>query len=322
MKLSLKYLLILFLNLSFLSVAVGASPKKVWIDTDIIFDIFGKDVDDGVALMLALQNREIEIVGISVVHNVAHGKAVTEKILNYYGEYDIPVFLGQDDASKSYGSTNPAVEALSAALEQDTLTILALGPATNIANLLKFHPDQGKKIKEIVFCAGRTKDNFFRPKGAKKNLPDYNFELDSGSFKYILEKGSLNIILAGYETAAPIFIYKSDLKKLKERSNPGDRWVYRKLRNWHFGWKVALGVKGFIPFDAATVGAILYPDFFTIKYRSVEINYRENDSDFLIKADKKNYLEALDSTESKYSVRYVVETDPTYRNFIVDKLFN
>ncbi|SMG17115.1 Inosine-uridine preferring nucleoside hydrolase [Marivirga sericea] len=322
MKLVVQYLLVLFINVSVFASSVEATPKKVWIDTDIIFDVFGKDVDDGVALMLALNNPDIEIVGISVVHNVAHAKEVTEKILKYYAEYDIPVYLGQDDASKSYGSTSPAVEALAAALEQDSLAVLALGPATNIANLLKFYPEQTKKITDIVFCAGRTKGNVFRPKSARKNLPDYNFELDSASFQYLLEKGSLNIILAGYEAAAPIFIYKSDLKKLKERNNPGDNWVFRKLRNWHFGWRVALGVDGFIPFDVATVGAIIYPEFFTIEDQGVEINYRENDSYFLIKADKKNYLEVVDGAESKYSIRYVVETDSTYKNFIVNKLFN
>jgi len=322
MKLLVKCLLVFCLQLSFFTLSAEASPKKVWIDTDIIFDVFGKDVDDGVALMLALQNPDIQIVGISVVQNVEHGKAVTQKLLNYYSNYDIPVYLGQDDAAKSYGKTNPAVEALSQALVKDSLTILALGSATNIANLLKFHPESARKINEIVFCAGRTKGNNFRPKNAKKNLPDYNFELDSASFRYVFENQNLNILLAGYEAAEPIFIYKDDLKKLKERDLPGDKWVYRKLRNWHFGWNIALNVNGFIPFDVATIGAVLYPDFFKIEEKGIEINYRENDSQFLIEHHKKSYLEAVDTTKGRYYARYVVETDSAYRDFIVKKIFN
>jgi len=290
MKLFVRCLLIFWFNFSTFTVAAQTSPKKVWIDTDIIFDVFGKDVDDGVALMLALQNANIQIVGISVVQNVAHGKEVTERILNYYSNYNIPVYLGQDDATKSYGTISPAVEALSKALKKDSLTILALGPATNLANLLKFHPESISKIEEIVFCAGRTKGNRFKPSGSRKNLPDYNFELDSASFRYVLDHEELNVLLAGYEAAEPVFIYKSDLKTLKNRGKAGDKWVYRKLRNWHFGWKIALGVDGFIPFDAATIGAVLYPDFFEIEEKGVEINYRENDSDFLIKHNKKTIL--------------------------------
>ena len=38
-------------------------PSKVWLDTDI-----GSDVDDAVALTLALLSPEIELIGISTVY--------------------------------------------------------------------------------------------------------------------------------------------------------------------------------------------------------------------------------------------------------------
>src|ERR1039458_4259991 len=51
-----------------------------------------------------------------------------------------------------------AVTALAAAVEQDPghITILALGPMTNVALLLRLHPDLEGKIKRIVFMGGNV----------------------------------------------------------------------------------------------------------------------------------------------------------------------
>jgi pyrimidine-specific ribonucleoside hydrolase len=313
----------LFIFVCFLlSISSFAEKKKVWIDTDIIFDKFGKDVDDGLALILAFQHPDIEIVGISLIHNVKHGQEVTRKLIKYYAQYDIPVYSGSDDASLSYGNKTVAVEALANALRKDMLTILALGPATNIANLLKFYPETISNIDNIVFCAGRSENYEFRPKNAKKALPDYNFEIDSASFKYILSSGKFPVTLAGFEAAEPIYLFKEDIKKLKKRDKAGDKWVARQLRNWIFGWRIALNVKGFIPFDLATVGVILYPEYFTVIKANAKIIYRENDSKFLIKTDKKSYLEVYTDGKKEYDLQFVSKTKNDFRDLIIEKIFN
>src|SRR5581483_7516298 len=56
------------------------------------------------------------------------------------------------------GNGSAAIEALAAAVRQypGQVTILALGPMTNIAMLLKLHPDLETKIKRIVFMGGNV----------------------------------------------------------------------------------------------------------------------------------------------------------------------
>jgi len=44
-----------------------ASPKKIWIDTDIIFNKPGEEIDDGLALMMAFNNPDVDIKGISLI---------------------------------------------------------------------------------------------------------------------------------------------------------------------------------------------------------------------------------------------------------------
>ena len=70
----MRYLLVSLLALfSFCTFA----QQRVWIDTDIMIGKFRRDVDDGLALMLALQDTSIKIEGISFVHGVDYAEKVT-----------------------------------------------------------------------------------------------------------------------------------------------------------------------------------------------------------------------------------------------------
>jgi pyrimidine-specific ribonucleoside hydrolase len=64
------------------------------------------------------------------------------------------------------------------------LTILALGPMTNIATLIQNHPDIIPQIEKISICAARTL--LFNPGNGKLNVFDYNYELDTKSMDVIL----------------------------------------------------------------------------------------------------------------------------------------
>ena len=63
---------------------------KVLIDTDI-----GDDIDDALALALALNSPELDIVGITTVYGKTDARArLAAKILEMYGRDDIPVAMG------------------------------------------------------------------------------------------------------------------------------------------------------------------------------------------------------------------------------------
>ena len=64
--------------------------KKILIDTDI-----GGDIDDALALALALNSPEVEIVGISTVYlGIEWRTNLTKNMLNIFGRGDIPVAMG------------------------------------------------------------------------------------------------------------------------------------------------------------------------------------------------------------------------------------
>lgn len=299
----------------------NAQPRKIWIDTDILMGKPWKDVDDGLAIMLALNSDEVRIQGISLVNNVDYGYKVTERLLGWYGtDQTIRIYKGAKNLEPP-GADNDAIKAIAESLNEERMTILALGPATNIAALLRYHPGVISQIEEIVFCMGRRPGYHFNPGKGKKNLSDYNFDLDPESMAYVLEQ-DVKITLSCYEAASYYHLGMDDIEPLKSTGYPGHKWVYKQLKSWARMWRIFLGAKeGFIPFDTAPMGHVIAPEYF--KYDReipVKIEVLENDTRRQNKNREKPYLLVSHDFDSKRKVDYCHETIPGFKTFLLDRL--
>jgi len=302
--------------------ALGQPAQRVWIDTDIIFDKFSRDVDDGIALMMAVQQEGWDIEGISLVIDVAHGERVARKLLGYYRPAgDLPLYRGADRA-EDLGKLSPAVEAMGEALRQGSLTLIALGPLTNVATLLQRYPQLSDSIERVYFCGGRPSPTFhFQVGDSKRYLPDYNVEMDPLATQWLLDS-NVPLTLAGFEPASYLYLSKAALEPLSENRKPGDKWVWRQLRDWLFAWNIYLKSKqGFIPFDAATVGSFAAPEYFKRRrYVRVSLQMAPNDSRMVIKADQKPYLAWTQDADQGRICDYVFETLPGFRPLILSSI--
>ena len=304
----------------FFALTASAQKQRVWIDTDIMIGKFAHDVDDGLALILVLSDTNLQIEGISFVHGVDYAEKVTEKLLSRYASNrEIPTYKGADD-STYFGQETAAIKALAKALEQGPLTILALGPLTNIGTLLQLHPELADNIHAMTYCAGRTPGKVFTPEGSKVKFSDYNFDLDPEATAAVL-KADVPLLLSGYDCSENLFLTKDDFKFLKQSKDKTDRWLFRKLKSWHGLWKTFFGSEnGFIPFDCPTVGALLYADEFEITDSiPAFIEVRENDTRSLVKSDTKPYLFVDDNKEGR-SVSYCHSTNAEFKKRLLKAL--
>ncbi len=300
------------------------AQTKVWFDTDIMIGLperAPREVDDGVTLIMALKQPQIKIVGISTVTNIEYARMVTEKILNWHNKGDkISIYDGSPKAN-DLGTENDAVRAMYAALKKEKLTILALGPVTNVATLMKNHPDVIPQIDSIVMCIGRTPGLHFRPGLETVTVYDYNYEKDTASMNVLL-KSKTNLVFAGYEPSSYTLIGKFDINFLNKNGNEADQWLYDVLRPWQQRAKTLFGVEGFIPYDCATLGILTHPQYLKMNRDiPVQINYRENDSprsqpDIKIKP----YLEVSYSYKAKRKVQYAYKVLPGFEEIILESL--
>jgi inosine-uridine nucleoside N-ribohydrolase len=144
----------------------------ILLDTDI-----GTDVDDAFALALALACPEVDLAGVTTVAAGAEDRAwMVCRFLTAVGRRDIPVAWGRGTQPEPavggqiqyrrhpaviFNRTakpvkESAVEFLYTRLKAQPgrLTIVAVGPLTNIAALLREHPDCKPWIKRIVLMGG------------------------------------------------------------------------------------------------------------------------------------------------------------------------
>jgi inosine-uridine nucleoside N-ribohydrolase len=285
----------------------GTAQTKVWFDTDIMIgmpDKEAREVDDGIALIMALKQPEISIVGISNITYVDYGFDMVNKILAWHHRGSpIPVYKGSPNAD-DLGRENDATRAMYQALLKDKLTILALGPVTNVATLISNHPDIIPNIEKIVMCAARTPGLPFNPGLGKLNVFDYNYEMDTLSMNVLLAS-PVPLVFAGYEPSSYTHIGNIDLSCL-DLTLQADKWLYETVQPWMQLNERYFGVHGFIPFDCATLGMVTHPDYFTY-YEDIpiQVNHKPNDASTIQPLVKtKNYLEVSYEFKSKKKVLY------------------
>ena len=111
----------------------------------------------------------------------------------------------------------PAVELLARlANETDGLTLIAIGPLTNVARLIKDHPDAAKKLKRIVIMGGSVNVGY---EGKPKAEPEWNIESDIPAAKAVFKSG-LPISVVPLDVTAKLTLDKKDREAIFAAHTP------------------------------------------------------------------------------------------------------
>lgn len=159
--------------------AADGAPRRILIDTD-------PGVDDAMAIFYALASPELEVVGLTTVFGNAHVEVCTAnaiRILDIAGRADIPVAQGaarplampyRGPADFVHGAngladvtlpppsrTPHALDAAHFIIEQvdaapGEITLVPVGPLTNIALAFLLRPDLPSKLAGIVLMGGNA----------------------------------------------------------------------------------------------------------------------------------------------------------------------
>ena len=175
--------------------------RKVIIDCD-------PGIDDSLALMLALKSPEMEVIGITIVCGncpVEMGFENAKKILKHLNRLDVPVYIGEskplrrdyvnaldthgeDGLGESYlpevhgfKQNIHAVDFLADVLKRERVSVIALGPMTNLARLIQKDKDAFAQIDQLVSMGGT-----FKSHGNCSPVAEYNYwcDPDSASLVY------------------------------------------------------------------------------------------------------------------------------------------
>jgi len=234
--------------------------RDVWIDTDTAIGVADADVDDGFALVQAFRSPELTIRGVSAVFGnapLADTFPLAVEVTARFGPRGLGVTRGAASAGE-LGEDNDAVAALAAALARQPLTILAIGPLTNVGSLLVRHPELAPRIEAIVCVAGRRRQQVFRSVPSQPEpFPDLNFECDPDAMRVIVD-GTVPLVLAPWEVSSGVWIDGADLDRLARADETG-AWLAERARPWLAMWQREFGAAGFNPFDSLAVAWLTHP---------------------------------------------------------------
>jgi purine nucleosidase len=208
--------LLLFLWAASPAPAQPPTPVRVPIllDTDI-----GDDIDDALALALALASPEIDLRGVTTVGGDAHTRAlIVCRLLYAIGRADVPVAAGAParaipdfSGQMQYGlrpcfRKRPEREGAVAFLYKQLkarpgeLTLVAVGPLTNVAELFRKHPDCKPWVKRLVVMGGALRVGYeMKP----PPVAEWNIKSDVKAAQAVLSSG-VPLVVAPLDATADL----------------------------------------------------------------------------------------------------------------------
>ncbi len=301
-------------------VALADHPIDVWFDVDTATGI--GDVDDGLMLIQGFHSPELHVRGVSVVFgNAPLAKAVpiATMIVERFGPAGLRVLAGATGADQ-FGKTNAAVEGMAAEIAKRPLTIVAVGPVTNVGTLVKLHPELHDQIERIVMVAARRPGQKFVT-STLQEAPhrDFNFELDPAAMQAILDT-EIPLVFAPWEVSSQVWISQADLETLRQTGGSG-AWIAESSQYWINRWEQSIDTRGFNPFDTLAVGWLTHPR--SIESEDVVVAIEQAPDDRTppsAEPVQKPYLVARPAEKSGRKAVYCARPTPAFKQSLMQRL--
>lgn len=246
--------------------------ERVWIDTDAACGAGPRTDPDDCFAILWLLARGVKVVGISTSFGNAPGPVVADRMsalaerMQATGIAVPPVLEGYRGPERS-ADLPPGVQGLRQALAEGPLTVLALGPLTNVAAALEGQPDLAG-LQRVVAVMGHEEGHLFHPsegngRGVMGHGPifrDLNVSVDVDAARRLMEMG-LPVTLIPYDAGRGVVIDAGDLERFAQ-AGPAQGWVAAQAGGWLEFWQKDVGLAGFSPFDWVAAAWLVAPASF------------------------------------------------------------
>lgn len=286
--------------------------------------------DDAIALLWALASPALEVKAVTTVAGNQSIEKVTDnaiKVLTKARVYDIPVGQGYsrpligelNDGELIHGETGldgpqlpekafekselNSVELMIKTIEeaQEKITIVALGPLSNVARLLIIRPDLKERIQQISLMGGGTYGNW-------TPAAEYNIWVDPEAAKIVFDSG-LPIVMAGLDVTQKAYVTDEENERLKTQGNEVSVFVSELIefyRQYHYEVE---GFPGCTLHDPCAVAALVHPEIFVAEQCHVDIELSGKLTRGMTVIDRIGYLEKIFKEKEERQVKVLFDVD-------------
>jgi inosine-uridine nucleoside N-ribohydrolase len=265
---------------------VSTAPTPIILDCD-------PGHDDAIALLLALASPEVELLGVTTVagnQTLAKTTANALRVLEHVGREEIPVVAGADRplvraqhaAVEVHGETGldgpdlppargkplelHAVDFIAERLQtfDRPVTLVPVGPLTNIGLLLARHPEAASSIDRIVLMGGAIAEGNVTP------AAEFNIWADPEAAQRVFTSG-LDVTMVGLDVTHRALLMPDRVEELRAAGRAG-RFVAELFDFFHRFHEQIYGFEGSPIHDAVAVAEIIRPGIVELKRRHVEVD--------------------------------------------------
>ena len=253
--------------------------KKIIIDTD-------PGVDDSLAIFVALNSPELEVLGLTTIFGNAVTTTCTEnalRLLEIAERTDIPVaegahvplngnfrgaatFVHGDNGQGNAELSLPKIKSLevdAVTFLKDTIenhpkevTLVPVGPLTNIANLLTEHPGVDEKIKEIILMGGNAQSPGNATPTAEANI------LNDPEAADIVFSAQCEITMVGLDVTNNVFMSEKQVKTIGSFNNAKSKHI-NKINPFYFDFLKNFFEENGMPIhDSSAITYLVHPEYF------------------------------------------------------------
>lgn len=265
--------------------AVAQPPRRVIIDTD-------PGIDDAMAILLALNSPELKVEALTVVPgNVEAWQGLENalKIVSLAGRCDLPVAGGAQHplnqklitAQYWHGKNGLAgVELAPAKCKADSrfgpdlvielvhkypheITLIPVGPLTNIALAVSKDPSIVPLVKDIVIMGGSISG------GNVDGAAEANIYGDPEAASIVFNAGWI-VTMIGSDIGERTLITRTHLAKLQALHGPESEFIF-KLADFYLTRSEKSGYSGAAMYDPLAVATVVDPTLVTLKDMHVDV---------------------------------------------------
>lgn len=226
-----KVLLVLLASVSLLSCTAPKHPIPVIFDTDM-----GNDIDDALALQMLFNYEDdgiIDLKGITICKCNPHSVEFVDGICRFNGRNDMPLgyaYNGYTPEDNTYLLPTLAaldkdgqplikpVQTLESGIDEgyvalrkllvkekdSSVILIATGPLTNIARLLKSDPDDISKLNGIELVKLKVKSLHIMNGDYSIEKPEWNALIDVDAAKIVYSSCPVELIASGFEVGCAV----------------------------------------------------------------------------------------------------------------------
>jgi len=278
-------LCIILALLVFVAVGFAESPRRVIIDTD-------PGIDDAMAVLLALNSPELKVEALTVVPGNVEGWQGLEnalKIVSLAGRCDVAVAAGAQHPlnqklitaqfwhgknglagvelpapkckSESRFGPNLIIELVHKYPHE--ITLIPVGPLTNIALAVSKDPSIVPLVKDIVIMGGSISG------GNVDGAAEANIYGDPEAASIVFNAGWI-VTMIGSDVGERTLITRRHLAQLHAMHGPESDFIF-KLADWYLTRSEKSGYPGAAMYDPLAVATVIDPSLVTLKEMHVDV---------------------------------------------------